>query len=99
MGSGSYLEKAMMMDHPILIVQKREEGELCVQQHFALTFLLGFCAVVILVLQGEDLCERDKGRAAQDRTFFCSQKSASLKCNANKITAGHRAPWSAKLTS
>lgn len=53
----SYLEKAMMMDHPILIVQEGEEGELCMQQHFALTFLLGFCAMVILVLQGEDLWE------------------------------------------
>lgn len=53
-----YLEKAMVVDYPILVVQEGQKGILRMEQHLALPFLLGFCAFVVPVLQGEDLLER-----------------------------------------
>lgn len=50
-----YLEKAVVVDHPILVVQQRQEGVLCVQQHFPLPLLLSLPCRVHPLLQREDL--------------------------------------------
>lgn len=61
----AYLEKAVVVDHPILAVQEGEEGVLGVQQHLALTLLLGLGAFVVPVLQSEDLWGRRRRRKGQ----------------------------------
>lgn len=55
-----YLKEPVVMNHSFLIVEKGKERVLCVQQHLALSFLLGFNSFVTPLLQREDLQERKK---------------------------------------
>lgn len=75
MQSSVYLEEAVMMDHPILVVQQRKEGVLCVQQHLPLPLLLSLPSRVHSLLQRQDLPftaqenrANIRGQPAQDQT-------------------------------
>lgn len=56
-GNEVYLEEAVVVDDPILVVQKRQEGVLCVQQHLPLPLLLSLPGSVRSLLQRQDLTE------------------------------------------
>lgn len=91
--SPAYLEETMMVDHPILVVKKGEKGVLRVEQHLALTLLLGFCAFVIPVLQSEDLW---KGRGK--RPHFCLKRATKANLSqAWNSTAGYKTPLVSKM--
>lgn len=49
------LKEAMVVDHPVLVVQQRKEGVLCVQQHLPLPLLLSLPCRVHSLLQRQDL--------------------------------------------
>ena len=51
----AYLEESVMVHHPVLAVQQRQQGVLRVEQHLALPLLLVLPGRVAALLQGQDL--------------------------------------------